>query len=68
MDAIVGLRQVKGDVLLGIEPKDWPKIRQVVVVMHNSVKKLPEVAAKLERQVFRSLRRRKSMQARFPEL
>jgi tRNA G18 (ribose-2'-O)-methylase SpoU len=42
----------EGDVLLGIEPKDWPKIRQVVVEVYNSVKNLPEVAEKLERQGF----------------
>lgn len=42
----------EGEVLLGIEPKDWPKIRQVVVEVHSSVKNLPDVSEKRETQGF----------------
>jgi hypothetical protein len=41
------------DVLMGLNEKDWPKIRQIVLEVHDSPKTLPEIVEQLERHGFR---------------
>jgi FkbM family methyltransferase len=40
------------DVLMGLDEKDWPKIRQMVLEVHDSPKTLPEIVEQLERHGF----------------
>ncbi|MCC6811463.1 MAG: amino acid adenylation domain-containing protein, partial [Deltaproteobacteria bacterium] len=49
----VDVEKAEWEVLSGIEPHDWPKIRQAVIEVHDTGGRLGQVVALLERHGFR---------------
>ena len=57
----IDVEKAEWDVLLGIEPQDWPRIRQVVVEVHDLGGRLGRVLALLEGHGFECVVEQESM-------